>query len=71
MVARLQARRAAWIGDDADLLAIGAQDDNGALIVESLLEHDDVDLDLVPSGRDNIERVVEKPAPVPAVTTRP
>ena len=59
MVARLQARRAQRIGDDADPFVVGAERHHGTLIVESLFEHDDVALDLVSSDSDDIQRLVE------------
>ena len=59
MVAGVQAHRAEWIGDDGDLLAVGAQRDDGPLAVEALLQHDHVALDLVPRRRDDVERLVQ------------
>ena len=47
------------IGDDADLLLVGAQRDDGALGVELLLEDDDLALDLVAGGLDDVEALVE------------
>ena len=43
------------IGDDADLVLVGAQGDDRALLVELLLEDDDVALDLVARRLDDVE----------------
>ena len=52
-------RLAERIGDDADLLLVGAQRDDRALGVELLLEDDDVALDLVAGRLDDVQALVE------------
>jgi len=47
------------IGDDADLFLVGAQRDHRALVVELFLEDDDVTLDLVAGGLDDVQSLVE------------
>src|SRR5713226_1672864 len=59
MVARLEPLQAQGVGDDADLLLVGAQRDDGALGVELLLEDVDLALDLVAGGLDDVEALVE------------
>src|SRR6266446_1469170 len=59
VIAGLEAQGAQGLGDDADLLFVGAQGDEGALGVELLLEDDDLGLDLVAGGLDDVEALVE------------
>src|SRR5262249_37006600 len=59
MIAGLEAQRAQGLGDDPDLLFVGAQGDQCALGVELLLEDDDLALDLVAGGLDDVEAFVE------------
>src|SRR5258705_5338798 len=59
VVAGLEAQGAQGLGDDADFLFVGAQGDEGALVVELLLENDDLALDLVAGGLDDVEALVE------------
>src|SRR5437667_9968190 len=59
MVSSLQTMRAQRLGDDADLLFVGAEGDEGALGVELLLEDDDLALDLVAGGLDDVEAFVQ------------
>src|SRR6266478_6104613 len=59
VIAGLEAHGAQGLGDDADLLFVGAQGDEGALGVELLLEDDDLALDLVAGGLDDVEALVE------------
>src|SRR5437899_2623464 len=59
MVSSLQTIRAQRLGDDADLLFVGAEGDEGALGVELLLEDDDLALDLVAGRLDDVEAFVE------------
>ncbi len=59
MIAGLQTQSAQGLGDDADLFLVGAEGDEGALGVELLLEDDDLALDLVAGGLDDVEALVE------------
>src|SRR2546428_10383472 len=59
MVPAFQAQGAQRLGDDADLFLIGAVGDEGALGVELLFEDDDLALDLVAGGLDDVEALVE------------
>jgi len=59
VVAGLEAQGAQGLGDDADFFFVGAQGDEGALVVELLLEDDDLALDLVAGGLDDVEALVE------------
>src|SRR5206468_8342062 len=59
VVAGLEAQGAQGLGDDADFLFVGAQGDEGALVVELLLEDDDLALDLVAGGLDDVKALVE------------
>jgi hypothetical protein len=47
VIADLQTQRAQRLGDDADLVLVRAQRDDGALGIELLLEDHDLALDLV------------------------
>ena len=47
------------IGDDADLVLVGALGDDGAVVVEQFLEDDDLALDLVAGGLDDVEALVQ------------
>src|SRR5437879_807288 len=58
VVAGLEAQGAQGLGDDADFFFVGAQGDEGALVVELLLEDDDLPLDLVAGGLDDVEALV-------------
>src|SRR5438552_7052653 len=59
MIAGLEPQGAQRLGDDANLLFVGAERDEGALGVELLLEDDDLALDLVAGGLDDVEAFVE------------
>src|SRR3989454_1070298 len=59
MIAGLEPQGAQRLGDDADLLFVGAERDEGALGVELFLEDDDLALDLVAGGLDDVEAFVE------------
>jgi hypothetical protein len=59
VIAGLEPQRAQRLGDDADLLFVGAQGDERALGVELLLEDDDLTLDLVAGGLDDVEAFVQ------------
>jgi len=59
VIARLEPQRAERLGDDADLLFVGAERDQSALGVELFLEDDDFALDLVAGGLDDVEALVE------------
>jgi len=59
VVAGLEPQGAKGLGDDADLFLVGAEGDEGALGVELLLEDDDLALDLVAGGLDDVEALVE------------
>src|SRR5437867_7148539 len=59
VIADFQAQGAQGFGDDADLVLVGAQGDEGALGVELFLEDDDLALDLVAGGLDDVEAFVE------------
>src|SRR3989454_6834505 len=59
VVADLEPQLAERIGDDADLLLVGAQGDDRTLLVELLLEDHDVTLDLVAGGLDDVQSLVE------------
>src|SRR5207249_6121276 len=59
MVPIFQAQGAQRLGDDADPVFVGAERDEGALGVELLLEDDDLALDLVAGGLDDVEALVE------------
>src|SRR5439155_513304 len=59
VVAGLEPLRAERIGDDADLLLVGAEGDDGTLGIELFLEHDDLALDLVAGGLDDVEPLVQ------------
>jgi len=54
VVADLEPQLCGAIGDDADLFLVGAQRDHRALVVELFLEDDDVTLDLVAGGLDDV-----------------
>src|SRR5437773_820846 len=59
VVADLEPQLAERIGDDADLLLVGAQGDDRTLLVELLFEDHDVTLDLVAGGLDDVQSLVE------------
>ena len=59
MIAGLEALGAQGLGDDADLFFVGAERDEGALGVELFFEDDDLTLDLVAGGLDDVEAFVE------------
>src|SRR3990170_1537046 len=59
VVAGLQAQRPERVGDDADLLLVGAQRDDRALLVELLLQDHDVALDLVARRLDDVQPLVQ------------
>src|SRR4030095_3873418 len=59
VIAGLEAQGAQGFGDDADFFLVGAQGDEGALGIELLLEDDDLALDLIGSGLDDVEALVE------------
>src|SRR5205809_741188 len=59
VVAGLEPLRAERIGDDADLLLVGAEGDDGTLGIELFLEHDDLALDLVGGLLVEIEPLVQ------------
>src|SRR3989454_8501820 len=60
VVARLQPDRPERVGNEADLLRVGAERDESPLLVEPFLEHDDVTLNLVAGCAHDVERFVEK-----------
>src|SRR5438093_13426935 len=59
VIAGLEAQGAQGLGDDADLVLVGAQGDEGALGVELFLEDDDLALNLVAGGLDDVEALDE------------
>src|SRR5262249_910384 len=59
VIAGLEAQGAQGLGDDPDFFLVGAQGDEGALGVELLFEDDDLALDLVAGGLDDVEAFVE------------
>src|SRR5258705_1783849 len=59
VIAGLETQGAQRLGDDADLFLVGAERDEGALGVELLFEDDDLALDLVAGGLDDVEAFVE------------
>src|SRR6267142_5002380 len=59
VIAGLEALGAQGLGDDADLVFVGAEGDEGALGVELFLEDDDLALDFVGGGLDDVEALVE------------
>src|SRR5262249_46218941 len=59
MIAGLEPQGAQRLGDDTDLLFVGAEGDQRALGVELLLEDDDLALDLVAGSLDDVEALVE------------
>src|SRR3989475_12533522 len=58
VIAGLEAQGAQGLGDDADLVLVGAQGDEGTLGVELFLEDDDLALYLVAAGLDDVEALV-------------
>ncbi len=60
VVARFQGDRPERVSDDPDFLRVGAERDESSLLVEPFLEHDNVTLNLVTGGADDVERFVEK-----------
>src|SRR5262245_61417558 len=59
VIADLELDGAEGVGDDADLVLVGALGDDGAVILEDFLEDDDLTLDLVAGGLDDVEALVE------------
>src|SRR5262245_59702732 len=59
VIADLEFDGAEGVGDDADLILVGALGDDGAVILEEFLEDDDLALDLVAGGLDDVEPLVE------------